>query len=120
MRREKGGKSDVGCVKDVFGKMGAGHSCDDIVDVVRLRQKENGPIIRPIIGEFRNEYDKQTMIRMKTKLRKYDEFKNVFRDGYVEGRERDKESKNTEAERRENAEREVHNMVTEKRSLTVV
>ena len=29
--------------------MGAGQSCDDVVDVVRLRQKENGPVIRPII-----------------------------------------------------------------------
>ena len=44
-------------------------SCDNIVDVVRLRQKENGPIIRPIIGEFRNEYDKWTVMRMKAKLR---------------------------------------------------
>ena len=43
------GKSDEECVKDVFGKMGAGQSCDDVVDVVRLRQKENGPIVKPII-----------------------------------------------------------------------
>ena len=43
------GKSDVECVKDVFGKMGAGQTCDDVVDVVQLRQKENGPIIRPIV-----------------------------------------------------------------------
>ena len=32
--KNKTGKSDVECVKDVFGKMGAGQSCDDIVDVV--------------------------------------------------------------------------------------
>ena len=44
-------------------------SCDNIVDVVRLRQKENGPIIRPIIVEFRSEYDKWTVMRMKAKLR---------------------------------------------------
>ena len=43
------------CVKDVFGKMGVGLSCDDIVDVVRLRQKKIFPIIRPIIVEFRSE-----------------------------------------------------------------
>ena len=45
--------------------MGAGQSCDDIVDVVRLRQKENNPNIRPIILEFRSEYAKWTVMRMK-------------------------------------------------------
>ena len=28
--KNKTGKSDVECVKDVFGKMGAGQSCDDV------------------------------------------------------------------------------------------
>ena len=55
------------CVKDVFGNMGAGQSCDDVVDVVRLRQKENGHIIRPIIVEFRSEYDKWTVNEDKSK-----------------------------------------------------
>ena len=32
--KNKTGKSDVECVKDVFGKMGACQSCDDVVDVV--------------------------------------------------------------------------------------
>ena len=35
--KNKTGKSDVQCVNDVYGKMGAGQSCDDVVDVVRLR-----------------------------------------------------------------------------------
>ena len=43
--KNKTGKSDVECVKDVFGKMGEGQSCDDVVDVVRLRQIKNYPII---------------------------------------------------------------------------
>ena len=91
--KNKTGKSDVECVKDVFGKMGAGQSCDDVVDVVQLRQKENGPIIRPIIVEFRSEYDKWTVMRMKAKLRECEEYRSVFRDGSVEGRERGKETK---------------------------
>ena len=33
--KNKTGKSDVECVKDVFGNMGAGQRYDDIVDVVR-------------------------------------------------------------------------------------
>ena len=62
------------CVKDMFGKMGAGPSCDDIVDVVRLRQKENGPIIM----EFESEYDKWTVMRMKAKLRECEEYRSVY------------------------------------------
>ena len=37
--KSKTGKSNVVCVKHVFGNMGAGQSHDDVVDVVRLRQK---------------------------------------------------------------------------------
>ena len=61
------GKSDVECVKDVFGKMGAGQRCNEIGDVVRLRHKKNGPIIRPVIVEFRRECDKWTVMIMKRK-----------------------------------------------------
>ena len=66
------------CVNDMFGKMGAGQSCDDVEDVVRLRQKENGHIIGPIILEFRSEYDKWTVMMMKAKLRECEEYKSVF------------------------------------------
>ena len=45
-------------LKHVFRKMGAGQNCDYVVDVVGLRQKENGPIIWPIFVDFRSEYDK--------------------------------------------------------------
>ena len=57
--------------------------------------------------EFRSEYDKWTVMRMKAKLRECEEYRRVFRDGSVEGRERGKEGKNNEAERRENTEREA-------------
>ena len=76
--KNKTGKSDVECVKDVFGKMGVDQSCDDVVDVVRLRQKENVPIIRPMIAEVRSEYDKWTVMRMKAKLRECEENRSVF------------------------------------------
>ena len=71
-------KSHVECVKNVFGNMGAGLSCDDVVDVVRLGQKEYGPIIRPIIVAFRSEYDKWTVMRMKAKLRECEEYISVL------------------------------------------
>ena len=87
--KNKTGKSDVEIVKDVFGKKGAGQSCDDVVDVVRLRQKENGPIIRPIIVDFRSEYNKWTVIRMKAKLRECDEYSSVFLDMDLSREERE-------------------------------
>ena len=62
----------------VFEKMGACQSCDDVVDVVRLRQKENSPIIRPKIVEFRSEYDKWTVKRMKAKQRECEEYRSVL------------------------------------------
>ena len=65
-------------VKDVFEKMGASQSCDDVVDMVRLRQRENGPIIRLIIVEFRSEYDKWTGMNMKTKLTECEEYISVI------------------------------------------
>ena len=122
--KNKTGKSDVECVKNVFGKMGAGQRCDDVVDVVRLRQKENGPIIRSIIVEFRSEYDKWTVMRVKAKLKECEEYRSVLEmDLSREERERGKEGKSNEAERRENTEREatgVNGMATKNRSVAVV
>ena len=76
--KNKTGKSDVEWVKDVFGKMGAGQSCDDVVDVVRLRHNENGPIIRPLIVEFRSDYDKWTVMGIKSTLIECDEYRSAF------------------------------------------
>ena len=123
--KSKTGKSNVVCVKHVFGNMGAGQIHDDVVDVVRLRQKENGLSIRPIIVEFRSEYDKWAVLRIKAKLRECEEYISVLRDVSVEGRERErgKEGKSNESERRDNTEREatgVNGMATEKKSRSCV
>ena len=52
--RKKKGQSVVKYVMDVFVKMGAHQRCDDVMDVVRLRQREDGTIVCPIIVEFRS------------------------------------------------------------------
>ena len=49
--------------------MGERQSCDDVVDVVQLQQREDGPNIRPFIVEFISEYDEWTVMRMKSNLR---------------------------------------------------
>ena len=76
--KKKEGNSDVEFVNDVFEKMGLRKSCEDVVDVMRLRQREDGANIRPIIVEFRSEYDNWTVIRMKTKLRECEDYRRVL------------------------------------------
>ena len=41
--------------------------------------------------EFRSEYDKWAVLRIKAKLRECEEYISVFRDVSVEGRERERE-----------------------------
>ena len=48
------------------------------MDVVRLRQREDSPIIKPIIVEFKREYDKWTVMNFKTKLRECEEYRSVL------------------------------------------
>ena len=74
---KKEGKSDVECVKNAVEKMGAHQSCDNVVNVV-IETEGKRPIVRPIILDFRSEYDKWTVIKMKTKLREYDEYRSVL------------------------------------------
>ena len=49
-----------------FETMGERQGCDD---VMQLRQREYGPNKRPLIVEFRSEYNKWTVMRKKLKLR---------------------------------------------------
>ena len=47
------------------------------------------PIIRPIIVEFRSEYDKWTVMRMKAKLRECEEYRSVFLEMNLSREERE-------------------------------
>ena len=51
---------------------------EEIVDVVRMRKNDEGGSIRPIIVEFRTEYDKWTVLRNKSDLREMNEYRSVF------------------------------------------
>ena len=46
--------------------------------MVRMRKKDEGGSIRPIIVEFRTEYDKWTVLRNKSDLREMNEYRSVF------------------------------------------
>ena len=88
---------------------------------MRLRQREDGANIRPIIVEFRSEYDKWTVMRMKAKLRECEDYRRVLElDLWREERE---VRKARILKLRKNAGETTGvngSMVSEKRSLIVV
>ena len=46
--------------------------------MVRMRKKDKGGSIIPIIVEFRTEYDKWTVLRNKSDLREMNKYRSVF------------------------------------------
>ena len=51
-------KTDKEQVMDMIGDMGVRVREEEVVDVVRMRKKEGVGLTRPIIVEFKSEYDK--------------------------------------------------------------
>ena len=90
----------------MIGDMGIRVREEKIVDVVRVRKKDEGGSIRPIIVEFRTEYDKWTVLRNKSDLREMNEYRRVFRAGCIKGREREEASNDSGKKGRMGAERE--------------
>ena len=76
--QEKEEKSDREQVMDMIGDMGVRVRDEEVVDVVRLRKKEGVGLARPIIVEFKGEYDKWTVLRNKSDLREM----NVNKKGF--------------------------------------
>ena len=62
----------------MIGDMGVRVREEEIVDVVRMRKKDEGGSIRPIIAEFRTEYDKWTVLRNKSDLQEMTDYRSVF------------------------------------------
>ena len=54
----------------MIGDMGVRVREEEIVDVVRMRKKDEGGPIRPIIVEFRTEYDNNNNIYLKSDIHK--------------------------------------------------
>ena len=65
----KEGKTDREQVMDMNGDMGVRVRDEEVVDVVRIRKKEGVGLARPIIVEFKSEYDKWTVFNNKSDLR---------------------------------------------------
>ena len=62
----------------MIGDMGVRVREEEIVDVVRMRKKDEGGSIIPIIVEFRTEYDKWTVLRNESDLREMNDYRSVF------------------------------------------
>ena len=71
--KEKREKNDRDRVIEMIGDMGVRVREEEIVDVVRMRKKNEGGSIRPIIVESRTEYAKWTVLRNKSDLREMNE-----------------------------------------------
>ena len=76
--KEKKEKNDRDRVIEMIGDMGVRVREEEIVDVVRMRKKDEGGSIRPIIVEFRTEYDKWTVLRNKSDMREMNDYRSVF------------------------------------------
>ena len=75
-KREKNDRERKRVIK-MIGDMGVRVREEEIVDAVRMRKKDEGGPIRPIIVEFRTEYDKWTVLTNKSDLREMNEYKSV-------------------------------------------
>ena len=62
----------------VIEMMGVRMREEEIVDVVRMRKKDEEWSIRPIIVESRADYDKWTLLRKIADLRELNEYRSVF------------------------------------------
>ena len=88
--QEKEEKTDREQVLDMIGDMGVRVREEEVVDVVRMRKKEGVGLARPIIVEFKSEYDKWTVLRNKSDLREMNVYKKVFLEQDVSREEREK------------------------------
>ena len=86
-KREKNGRDRV---IEMIGDMGVRVREEEMVDVVRMRKKDEGESIRSIIVEFRTEYDKWTVLRNKSDLPEMNEYRSVFLEQDVSREEREK------------------------------
>ena len=77
-RKKKREKNNRDRVIKMIGDMGVRVREEDIVDVVRMRKNDEGGLIRPIIVEFRTEYDKWTVLRNTSDLWEMNDYRNVL------------------------------------------
>ena len=71
-------KNDKVVVMDMFERMGVRIRSENVSDIIRMRKKEGDETVKPVIVEFKSEYDKWTVLRNKADLREIEEYKSFF------------------------------------------
>ena len=72
-------KNDREQVLDMIDRMGVNVRKEDVKDVIRMRDRDGSSgVARPLIVEFKSEYDKWTVLRNKSDLRGMNEYRRVF------------------------------------------
>ena len=56
--------NDTVVVMDIFERMGVRNRSKDVSDIILMRKKEGDETVKPVIVEFRSEYDKWTVLRI--------------------------------------------------------
>ena len=65
-------------------RMGVRIRSEDVADIIRMRKKNGDETVKPVIIEFKSEYDKWMVMRNKAELRETEEYKSFFRTGFVD------------------------------------
>ncbi len=101
--KEDKDKTEVDQVNEIMDHIGIDHRLVRLADVTRMRKNgEDDETVRPVIIEFKDEYDKWKVMREKSKLKNIEGFGNVFLelDKSKAERERDRQRRR---EKKENA-----------------
>ena len=64
---------------DMTERMGLTVRSEDVSDIIRISKKDGNKGVKPVITEFKSEYDKWTVLRNKADLRGMEEY-NFFID----------------------------------------
>ena len=59
-------------------RMGVRVRSEDMPDIIRMRKKDEDEAVRPVIIEFKSEYDKWMVLRNKDDLREMKEYKRLI------------------------------------------
>ena len=57
-------------------RMGVRIRSEDVADIIRMRKKNGDEMVKPVIIEFKIEYDKWMVLRNKAELRDTKEYKS--------------------------------------------
>ena len=80
--------------------MGVRIRSEDVADIIRMRKKDGDETVKPVIIEFKSEYDKWMVLINKADLREMEEYKN-FLEQDLSREEREKRRERIQEKKKE-------------------